>query len=163
PSGNYRAGGGAGQYDRNAAAQRQYERRSGLGTPDQRQAFQDQRQQNLQQRQGQRDQAREDWQKNANQRREDWQDYADDHAYYGPGYYGGYGYAGAAAGAAMAGAAIGAAAGAAAQPYYALPCSGAATVVVGSTTYYQCGSTWYIRVYSGGDVAYTIVNPPAGY
>ena len=96
--------------------------------------------------------------------REDWQDYADDHNYYGPGYYGGYGYGGTVAGAAVAGAALGAAAGAAAaQPYYSLPCSGAATVVVGSTTYYQCGSTWYIRAYSGGNVAYTIVNPPAGY
>jgi hypothetical protein len=52
---------------------------------------------------------------------------------------------------------------AAAQPYYSLPCAAPATVVVGSTTYYQCGSTWYIRAYSGGDVAYTIVNPPAGY
>ena len=70
----------------------------------------------------------------------------------------------AASAACFSGAALGAAAGAAAaQPYYSLPCSGAATVVVGSTTYYQCGSTWYIRVYSGGDVAYTIVNPPAGY
>src|SRR5262249_45343675 len=157
PSGSYRAGGGAGQFDRNAAAQQQYQRRSGLGTPEQRQAWQDQRaqgqgqrqdqrQQNLQQRQNQRDQAREDWQKNANNRREDWQDYADDHdyygGYYGPGYYGGYGYAGTAAAAAVAGAAVGAAAGAAAaQPYYSLPCTGAATVVVGSTTYYQCGST----------------------
>jgi hypothetical protein len=62
-----------------------------------------------------------------------------------------------------AGAAVGAAAGAAAaQPYYSLPCT-QATVVVGGTTYYQCGSTWYIRAYSGGKVAYTIVNPPPGY
>src|SRR5262249_58076472 len=172
PSGNYRAGGyGGQQYDRNAAAQRQYERRSGLGTPEQRQAYQDQRhqrqgqrqdrwQQNQQQRQQQRDQARNDWQKHANNRREDWQDYADDHdyygGYYGPGYYGGWGYAGTAAAAAAAGAAVGAAAGyAAAQPSYSLPCAGPATVVVGNTNYYQCGSTWYIRAYSGGEVAYT--------
>jgi hypothetical protein len=63
----------------------------------------------------------------------------------------------------VAGAAIGAAAGAAAaRPYYSLPCT-PATVVVGGTTYYQCGSTWYIHAYSGGDVIYTIVNPPPGY
>ena len=36
-------------------------------------------------------------------------------------------------------------------------------VVVGATTYYQCGATWYVQAYSGGDVAYTIVNPPPGY
>jgi hypothetical protein len=36
------------------------------------------------------------------------------------------------------------------------------TVVVGGTTYYQCGTAWYVRSYSGGDVSYVIVNPPAG-
>jgi hypothetical protein len=36
------------------------------------------------------------------------------------------------------------------------------TVVVGSTTYYQCGSTWYNRAYSGGQVTYIVVNAPAG-
>jgi len=73
-------------------------------------------------------------------------------------------YAAPVAGAAVAGAAIGAAAGAAAaRPYYGgLPCT-PATVVVGGTTYYQCGSTWCIHAYSGGDVIYTIVNPPPGY
>jgi len=50
----------------------------------------------------------------------------------------------------------------AALPNWTLPCT-PTTVVVGSTTYYQCGSAWYIRAYSGGDVAYTMVNPPAGY
>ena len=63
-----------------------------------------------------------------------------------------------------AGAAVGAAVGAAAAapPYWTIPCA-PTTVVVGSTTYYQCGSAWYVRVYSGGDVAYTMVSPPAGY
>jgi len=51
---------------------------------------------------------------------------------------------------------------AAAPPYWTLPCT-PATVVVGGTTYYQCNGAWYIRVYSGGDVAYTMTNPPAGY
>jgi len=36
-------------------------------------------------------------------------------------------------------------------------------IILGSTTYYQCGSAWYVRVYRGGDVAYTMVNPPPGY
>jgi hypothetical protein len=35
--------------------------------------------------------------------------------------------------------------------------------MVGPTTYYQCGSIWYVQVYSGGDVAYVIANPPVGY
>jgi hypothetical protein len=141
-------------------AQQQHQRLSGLGTPEQRQAWQDTRGE----RQGQR---QEQWQQNQQQRQErrdeaseNWQDYAGDRAYYGSGYYGGYNYAGAAAAAAVAGVAVGAAA---AAPDWNLPCDAAATVVVGSTTYYQCGSTWYIQVYSDGDVAYTIVNPPAGY
>ena len=63
----------------------------------------------------------------------------------------------------MAGAAVGAAASAAvAAPSWSLPCT-PETVVVGGTTYYQCESTWYIRAYSGGQVAYAIVNPPPGY
>jgi hypothetical protein len=36
------------------------------------------------------------------------------------------------------------------------------TVVVGSTTYYQCGSSWYNRAYQGGQVTYIVVNPPPG-
>ena len=36
-------------------------------------------------------------------------------------------------------------------------------VVVSGTTYYRCDSGWYVRVYSGGEIAYTMVNPPAGY
>jgi hypothetical protein len=37
------------------------------------------------------------------------------------------------------------------------------TVVVGSATYYQCGTGWYTRAYSGGSVTYVVVNAPAGY
>jgi hypothetical protein len=33
-------------------------------------------------------------------------------------------------------------------------------VVVGGTTYYQCGSTWYQPAYQGGQVNYVVVNPP---
>jgi hypothetical protein len=36
------------------------------------------------------------------------------------------------------------------------------TVVVGSTTYYQCGSSWYNRAYQGGQVTYIVVNAPPG-
>jgi len=169
-AGNYDRGGAAGwQRDRNAVAQQQHERMSGLRGPEQgrqdgladRQGDREgQRQENLDQRQQQRDQAREDRQKHGNNRREDWQDYADDHqGYYDSDHYDGYGYAGAAA-AVAAGAAIGAAA--ATPPYWTLPCT-PTTVVVGATTYYQCGSSWYIQAYSAGDVAYTMVNPPAGY
>ena len=45
-------------------------------------------------------------------------------------------------------------------PNWTLDCD-PATVVVGGTTYYQCGSAWYVRVYRGGEIAYTMVNPPA--
>lgn len=37
------------------------------------------------------------------------------------------------------------------------------TVVVGNVTYYQCGSTWYNRAYSGGQVTYIVVNAPPGH
>ena len=36
------------------------------------------------------------------------------------------------------------------------------TVVVGSVTYYQCGSSWYNRAYQGGQVTYIVVSPPPG-
>jgi hypothetical protein len=101
---------------------------------------QDQRAQSLGQRQDQRDQAREDWQKygkNQQQNRQEFADnYYDDHGTY----YGGY------AGAVAAGAAVGAAAGAAAAylPGWTQACTPTA-VTVGSTTYYQCDSAWYMR------------------
>ena len=120
----------------------------------------EQYQQNAEQRQQQRNEAREDWQNYGTNRREDWQDYADDHDddHYHDGAEYPYGAA------VVAGAAVGAALGAAVAPppYWTLDCT-PTTVVVGATTYYQCGSAWYVRAYSGGDVAYTMVNPPAGY
>jgi len=120
----------------------------------------EQYQQNAQQRQPQRNEAREDWQNYGTNRREDWQDYANDH--YDDHYHGGAEYPYGAA--VVAGAAVGAAVGTAvaAPPYWTLDCT-PSTVVVGGTTYYQCGSAWYVRAYSGGDVAYTMVSPPAGY
>jgi hypothetical protein len=82
--------------------------------------------------------------------------------YYG-GYYGGGAYYGGAA-AVAAGVAVGAAVGAAAAapPGWTIACT-PTTVVIGATTYYQCGSAWYTRGYSGGDVTYVIVNPPPGH
>jgi hypothetical protein len=37
------------------------------------------------------------------------------------------------------------------------------TVYVGGVSYYQCGSYWYNRAYSGGSVTYVVVTTPAGY
>jgi hypothetical protein len=33
-------------------------------------------------------------------------------------------------------------------------------VVVNGTTYYQCGTTWYQRSFSGGDVTYVVIESP---
>jgi len=119
----------------------------------------DRRQERRDDRRGGRDEAREDWQEHADERREDWQSYGA-----GGAYYYDYGYGG--------------------EPYYAeeevvVDGDGAETpvemppswtldcepnvIILGTTTYYQCGSAWYVRVYRGGDIAYTMVNPPAGY
>ena len=35
-------------------------------------------------------------------------------------------------------------------------------MALGGTIYYVCGSDWYIRAYSDGDVVYTMVPPPTG-
>ena len=135
---------------------------SGLRQPEaaqQRQAQQQgQRGQNLAQRQDQRDQAREDWQKYGKNQQQNRQEFADDYYDDHGGYYGGY------AGAVAAGAAVGAVAGAAAAypPGWTLACTPTA-VTVGSTTYYQCGSAWYMRAYNNGEVAYLMSNPPPGY
>jgi hypothetical protein len=63
-----------------------------------------------------------------------------------------------------AGAAVGAAAGAPAAypPGWTLACTPTA-VTVAWTTYYQCGSAWYMRAYRNGEVAYLMSNPPPGY
>ena len=39
----------------------------------------------------------------------------------------------------------------------------ATTVTVAGSTYYQCGSAWYVRAYSGGEISSVMVNPPVGY
>ena len=98
------------------------------------------------------DDRRDDWQSYDQARREDWQDYAHDHddehvhGYYGAPYY-----------------AYSTGVAAVAVPEdWTLPCT-PNVVVVGATTYYQCGSAWYIRAYSGGEVIYTMANPPVGY
>ena len=156
-SGGHYAGGGTavGQRDSSAIARERHERLSGLGTPEQREGRQDALGDRQDERQGRRQERRE---QRRDQAREDWQDYADDYdpgdsggGYYEWGYYDEYDYAGAAIGAA-----------AATPPYWTLPCT-PTPVVIGATTYYQCGSTWYIQAYSGGEVVYTIVNPPVGY
>jgi hypothetical protein len=43
----------------------------------------------------------------------------------------------------------------------ALPCS-ASTVVANSTTYYRCGSTYYVQAYAQGSLLYVPVAPPPG-
>ena len=89
-----------------------------------------------------RDAGREDWQDYA---REDWQEYAEDHyeeddaGYYGD-YYGEE----------------------EALVYWTLPCQ-PNVIALGGAIYYVCGSTWYIRAYYDGDVAYTEVPPPTGH
>jgi hypothetical protein len=49
-----------------------------------------------------------------------------------------------------------------AATYRSLTCT-PTTVIVGSVTYYQCGSTWYQRGYSGGSTTYVVINAPSGY
>jgi hypothetical protein len=59
----------------------------------------------------------------------------------------------------VAGVAVGAAA--SSNYVYSVPCS--TTIIVGSTTYYHCSSTWYSRGYEGGETVYIITSAPAGY
>jgi hypothetical protein len=47
-----------------------------------------------------------------------------------------------------------------ATTYSSMSCS---KVIVNGITYSQCGSTWYQPVYSGSDVTYVVINPPAGH
>jgi hypothetical protein len=86
--------------------------------------------------------------------REDRQDYYDDRwdDYYDHRHYGGA--------ALVTGMAVGAAA---ARSNYvtSVPCE--TTIVVGSVTYYHCGSTWYSRGYESGNVVYIVTSAPAGY
>jgi hypothetical protein len=154
--GGRRAGAGAGGYDRQGpAASGRFAGRSDWRNQSSDagnwQDLREQHQENVERRQERRQETREDW-----------QDYAHDHAgerYYYPGtgyyYYEDYPYGGDVVG------------GDAVEivdvpPNWTLDCV-PNTVVVGATTYYQCGTAWYIRVLRGGEVAYTMVNPPAGY
>jgi len=104
-------------------------------------------------RQEQRQERREERQDGRAERREDWQEYAEDHyEEYDDGYDGGY-----------YDAAQAVAAGAVAEPlYYTLPCT-PVVMAVGGAVYYVCGSDWYIRAYSDGEVVYTLVPSPTGH
>jgi hypothetical protein len=46
--------------------------------------------------------------------------------------------------------------------FHAMTCS-MTSVMVQGMTYYGCGSSWYNRSYSGGNVTYVVVNTPPGY
>lgn len=48
-------------------------------------------------------------------------------------------------------------------PAYAAQSCTPTSVIVGGTTYYRCGPTWYNKVYHGGEVNYIVVSPPPGY
>jgi hypothetical protein len=52
-----------------------------------------------------------------------------------------------------------------ASPTYVttLPCTSTTIIASGSTTYYQCGTTWYSRGYQGGTVVYIVGGAPSGY
>jgi hypothetical protein len=87
-----------------------------------------------------RDEIREDRQEHLEDAREDRQDFIDDER---DDYYDHYRHYGGAAFVTYA------------------PCS--TTVVIGGSTYYHCGSTWYSRGYEGGDVVYIVTSAPAGH
>ena len=95
---------------------------------------QERREERRDERQDRRDDAREDWQESI-------EDRYDDGYYYG-GYYEDY-----------------------EEPliYWTLPCSQPTVMALGGVLYYVCGSTWYIRVYYDGEVAYTVVENPTGH
>jgi hypothetical protein len=46
--------------------------------------------------------------------------------------------------------------------FHSLSCR-TTTVVVTGVSYYQCGSSWYQRGYSGGSTTYVVINAPPGY
>ena len=49
-----------------------------------------------------------------------------------------------------------------ASSFRTLSCS-STPIYVNGVSYYQCGSSWYNRAYSGGSVTYVVVNAPTGY
>jgi hypothetical protein len=46
--------------------------------------------------------------------------------------------------------------------YWELPCK-PNVIAMGGVVYYTCGSTWYVRAYSDGEVVYTVVPNPTGH
>jgi hypothetical protein len=42
-------------------------------------------------------------------------------------------------------------------------CSNSDVVVVDGYSYYRCEDTWFGRTYYGGEVTYTVIDPPPGY
>ena len=71
---------------------------------------------------------------------------------------------GAAIGAAVASSDSSSTSGSSSPEYVASPpCSAPMAVAVGSTTYYQCGSSWFTEGYGPNGPAYVAVAPPPGY
>lgn len=108
--------------------------------------------------QGGRDDAREDWQDWRNENRDDWQKWYNNHYddYWDDAYWGyspwWYGYP----------------VGGVSYTYYindSPPCSNQIVVntATGTTTYYNCSSTWYQPITStAGTVKYVVATPPSG-
>jgi hypothetical protein len=92
------------------------------------------REERREERHERRDAVRED-------RREDWQEFGEDD--YDDGSYGGYYDE-------------------EVLVYWTLPCR-PNVIAMGGVTYYVCGSAWYTRAYSEGDVVYTVVPNPTGH
>ena len=42
-------------------------------------------------------------------------------------------------------------------------CSQSEVVVVDGYSYYRCNDAWFGRTYYGGEVTYTVIDPPEGY
>jgi hypothetical protein len=108
---------------------------------------QERREERREERQDWRDDAREEWQESIEDRYDDYY-YYDDGYYYGDGYYYDDGYYEDDAESLV---------------YGTLPCSQPTVMALDGVLYYGCGSTWYIRVYYFGEVAYTVVENPPGY
>ena len=91
------------------------------------------------QRQDRRDERQDDRQ----ERGDDWQDYVDDDGgYYYEEVYEEYYDEG--------------------VVYWELPCQ-PNVIAMGGVVYYVCGSTWYMRAYSEGEVVYSVVPNPTGH
>lgn len=91
-----------------------------------------------------------------NKARDERQEYAERYSYnrYGHHHYEHWGSGGAFAAGLVVGTSLSLAAFNSGYP------SGCATTYVGNTAYYHCGTTWYQKAYSQGNVTYIVVNPP---